>query len=349
MIKAYTSPGQELHNPSFEIYEYGQSIPYYESPLRLQTLLQELPKDGLIEIINSKPATSEQLTCHTSDYLSFLESIFEKWRRESPSDAERFGSLFPVSHRPTNAHNESNSIPALLGTFVKDLSAPITSNTWQASLASAGCALSGANTLVENLGLLNKNVVLSLNRPPGHHAGSANCAGYCYINNAALAATKLASHGRVSILDIDYHAGNGTQQIFYENSNIDVCSIHADPSNEYPYFAGFASETGAGAGIGHHHNVPLPHGTQPHIYTQALMRSLDWLSKSGPSMLVLSAGFDTYRKDPLGSFQLETDSYFEIGKSIAQLGIPILVILEGGYYIPDLPQNLLALAHGLTD
>ena len=349
MIKAFTSPNQFLHDPSFEIYEYGQRIRYFESPERLQKMLSDLPKDGLVAIAMAEPATVDQISCHDQDYLTFLQTIYTRWELEAPRDAKRYHSLFPVSQRPSSSQLDATSIPALLGTYVKDLSAPIMRGTWQAALASAGCAIAGVNEFMLQDDTLHKNIAVALCRPPGHHAGISSCAGYCYINNAALAANVILQNRSVAILDIDYHAGNGTQQIFYENPQVPVCSIHADPANEYPYFAGFANETGSGAGLGFHKNLPLPSGTDPEAYINTLSEALEWLASKPTDTLVLSAGFDTYKDDPLGCFKLTTDTYHTIGSLISKLGKPVLVVLEGGYKISMLPTNLLALLHGLSE
>ena len=343
MIPAFTSPNQFLHDPEFEIYEYGQRVDYFESPQRLRTLLDQLPSSGKVHTITAASAVPSQVTCHSPEYLLFLERIYNQWVSESPQDAGKFGVLYPTAHPIHKQLSLSTNIPTQLGNYVKDLSAPITSGTYPAAMASAGCAIAAANAI-----LAGERLTLALCRPPGHHAGVASAAGYCYINNAAVAATTFRPLGKVAILDIDYHAGNGTQEIFYEDLNVPVCSIHADPHREYPYFAGFAHETGAGAGLGAHRNLPLPAGTQPTEYLGALDLACDWLAAHRPTALVISAGFDTYAQDPLGQFKITTPTYTRIGQRIAQLGLPTCVILEGGYNIPALPANLLALLNGLS-
>ena len=341
-INAFHSPRQTAHNPAFEIYEHGRQVGYYESPQRLETILKGLAESPQICLKNCPPAIADHLHCHDKGYLGFLQQAFTLWQSESPRDAAEYKAIYPTAHPADDMNGNPAGLNAKMGTYIKDLSAPITQGTWEAALASAGCAVAGAADLE-----LGARASLALCRPPGHHAGVANAAGYCYINNAAVAATLLAPTGKVAILDIDYHAGNGTQQIFYANPQVPVCSIHADPHNEYPYYAGFAHETGTGDGQGAHRNIPLPAGTQPAAYMVALEKALAWLSQFTPRYLVLSAGFDTFKQDPLGSFQLETATYTQIGAKIRALGIPTLVVLEGGYDIPRLPANLLALIEGL--
>jgi acetoin utilization deacetylase AcuC-like enzyme len=187
-----------------------------------------------------------------------------------------------------------------------------------------------------------EKAAFALCRPPGHHAGRANCGGYCYINNAAVAANWLASHGRVALLDIDYHAGNGTQDIFYERADVLTISIHADPLYEYPYYSGYADETGAGSGLGFHSNYPLPAGTPDGLYLETLAAALHKITTYQPGSLVVSAGMDLFEGDPLGKFRVTSSGIREIGREIANLGLPTVIVLEGGYNNHALAENMLS-------
>jgi acetoin utilization deacetylase AcuC-like enzyme len=220
-----------------------------------------------------------------------------------------------------------------------DLSACIVEATYKAALASANCALSAAKAVAEE----NELTAFGLCRPPGHHAGRDFAAGYCFINNSAVAAHWLSQKGKVAVLDIDYHAGNGTQDIFYERADVLTISLHGDPNFEYPHFAGYADETGAGAGLGFHRNFPLPKGTDNQRYLSALGEALQLIRDFAPKYLVVPTGMDTFDSDPLGQFKLTRECYGEIGGRIAALNLPTVIIMEGGYANADLGLNIVSL------
>jgi acetoin utilization deacetylase AcuC-like enzyme len=214
---------------------------------------------------------------------------------------------------------------------------PVNAATYNAALSSAHCALSAGSNVVKQ-----KGTSFALCRPPGHHAGVEICGGFCYLNNAAITAQWLSRLGKVAILDIDYHAGNGTQAIFYQRPDVFTVSLHADPTWEYPSFAGYAHEIGSGPGEGFHRNYPLPHQTGDERYQQVLSLALDLIGKFSPDYLVISAGFDTFIGDPLGDFLITRKGYSCFGKMISDLSLPTAIILEGGYKIDDLGENVVA-------
>ncbi|HRJ75902.1 MAG TPA: histone deacetylase family protein, partial [Anaerolineales bacterium] len=224
------------------------------------------------------------------------------------------------------------------GYYMMDLSACIVEHTYQAALASANCALSSAESAFRL-----QHSAFALCRPPGHHAGKDYAGGYCYINNASVVANWLSSKGKTALLDIDYHAGNGTQDIFYERNDVLTISIHGDPDFEYPHYAGFADETGAGEGLGFHKNFPLPKGTDDADYLIALDEALEMIKKFSPNYLVLSTGMDTFDGDPLGKFKVTRNGFAEIGKRIASLNLPTAIIMEGGYANEELGKNVVTL------
>jgi acetoin utilization deacetylase AcuC-like enzyme len=221
------------------------------------------------------------------------------------------------------------------GYYLMDLSACIVEGTYAAARASANCALSAAEAVSGG-----ERAAFALCRPPGHHAGRDYAGGYCFINNAAVAANWLSSKGRVALLDIDYHCGNGTQDIFYERSDVLTLSIHADPDFEYPHFWGYSDETGAGTGMGFHKNYPLPKGTDDTRYLEVLEEALATIRRFEPAFLVVSAGMDIYADDPLGTIKVSTDGIGNIGKKIASLDLPSLVVMEGGYANEMLGTNI---------
>ncbi|EBW2250216.1 histone deacetylase family protein, partial [Salmonella enterica subsp. enterica serovar Enteritidis] len=173
----------------------------------------------------------------------------------------------------------------------------------------------------------------ALCRPPGHHAGAAYMGGYCYLNNAAAAAQRFlenARASRISILDVDYHHGNGTQDIFYHRADVQVLSLHGDPSGEYPYFSGFTDETGAREGQGYNFNAPLPPGTDWDAWRNAFDLASQHIDRYGPDVLIVSLGVDTYESDPIGRFLLKSEDFLSLGKRIAGLNRPTLFVMEGG-------------------
>jgi acetoin utilization deacetylase AcuC-like enzyme len=232
------------------------------------------------------------------------------------------------------------------GAYCLDSGTPLQNSTWSASGWSAACAYEGA-VLLQQLG--NQfPVVYSLCRPPGHHATRDHFGGYCYLNNVAIAATHLKQFGRVAIVDIDIHHGNGTQAIFYNSNEVYFMSLHGDPQNHYPYFWGSESELGEGAGKGYNLNVPLPAGTTGAQYIKAVQEKvLPVLYKFDPQFLLISAGFDTAEGDPLGTFKLVKHDFFELGKLFGSLNRKTLVVQEGGYDTADLGFNVLSFLKGL--
>ena len=221
-----------------------------------------------------------------------------------------------------------------------DLSACIVAGTYEAALASANCAMSAAEAVANG-----ERSAFALCRPPGHHAGKDYAGGYCFINNASVAANWLSAKGKVAVLDIDYHCGNGTQDIFYDRADVLTISIHADPNFEYPHYAGYANETGSGAGAGFHRNFPLEPsaGTDDARYLSALEEALYLIRQFGPKYLVISAGMDIYAGDPLGTLKVTTEGIREIGRRISALKLATIIVMEGGYNNDALGKNITTL------
>ena len=192
-----------------------------------------------------------------------------------------------------------------------------------------------------------KPCAFALCRPPGHHAGRDYLGGYCYLNSAAITAAEAAHRGRrVAILDIDYHHGNGTQDIFYDSGDVLFASLHADPSMDYPFYWGHADERGEGAGEGKTINLPLPRGTRIDTYLAALETACSAVAAHGTDLLVLSYGADTFEDDPISHFKLREEDYAVIGSRVAELSTPTIVIMEGGYAIDALGRNVSSLLSG---
>jgi acetoin utilization deacetylase AcuC-like enzyme len=226
-------------------------------------------------------------------------------------------------------------IEAALGSYCFDTATPVLKGTWQAARSAANVALTAARATQQGA-----QSAFALCRPPGHHAAADLFGGYCYLNNAAIAAQFLADQGlRPAILDVDYHHGNGTQAIFYERADVLFVSLHADPSFAYPHFLGFADETGRGPGEGATLNLPLPRGTTWAGYGEALDTALARIAAFGPDVLLVSLGLDTFEGDPICQFALKAQDYRRMGARLAQVRKPVLFVFEGGYDLDTLARN----------
>ncbi len=337
MLKIFYSDTHRLHSPSFEVFDGGLRVPYLESPERAFRILEALQATDWAEITAPQEFGLDPiLAVHDPGYVDFLFSAWEQWQAEpDAAPGSDRSELLPATFALRGQQHPAGSLLGRAGYYMMDLSAPIVEGTYRAARASVDCALSAAAQVASG-----QRAAFSLSRPPGHHAGRSNCGGYCYFNNAAIAAHWLSLRGRTALLDIDYHAGNGTQQIFYERPDVLTLSIHADPAHEYPYYAGYAEERGAGAGEGFHHNFPLPAGTEDSACLETLEKALREIRSFSPSWLVISAGMDIYSGDPLGRIRVSTRGIADIGRRIAALGLPSAIILEGGYNNDMLGSNL---------
>ena len=340
-MKIFYSEAHRKHHPPFEIFDGGKRVPYFENPDRMDRVLSALKKTDWAEFVAPTDFGLDPiLAVHDRDYITFLASAWTEWLDSDPEVAAspEQNAFLPA----TFALRRTPRVPSTLlgkgGYYIMDLSACIVEGTYTAAIASANCALSAAESVISE-----QSSAFALCRPPGHHAGKDYAGGYCFINNASVAANWLSSKGKVAILDIDYHAGNGTQDIFYERDDVLTISIHGDPEFEYPHYIGFADETGAGAGLGFHHNFPLPAGTEEAQYLSVLDKALSIIKKYAPKYLVISAGMDTSDGDPLGTFKITHNGYTEIGKRIASLGIPTVIVMEGGYANEALGTNIVNL------
>jgi acetoin utilization deacetylase AcuC-like enzyme len=323
-------PLQELHN--------GGWVPFAEKSSRAETIAASLGGLNPSRDFGLEPL----LNVHDRDYVEFLRSAFAEWRA-SGRDGDAIGYTWPIVHR---REVKLDRIDAKLGQYSFDAATPIAEGTWEASYWSAQTALSALGAILND----HARFSFALCRPPGHHAGRNYCGGYCYLNNAAIAAEHARRTGRrVAILDIDYHHGNGTQDIFYEDPDVLFVSIHADPATDYPFFWGHSDERGQGAGEGKTLNLPLPRGTNIDRYSGALDKALEAVKAHGADLLLLSFGADTFEDDPISFFRLHRDDYCEIAGRIGSIGLPVLIVMEGGYAINALGDNVVALLSGFHD
>ncbi|KAB8140517.1 histone deacetylase family protein [Chloroflexia bacterium SDU3-3] len=332
------TPASALHNPPFELIE-GQVVTPHESQQRadiIHAAIRQAQIGPISEAADHGRAPIEAI--HSPDYLDYLEHIYVRWVAAGGHPAAALADTLAVRwmRRP------SLSPLALPGYYAYDLSSAIVAGTYQAAYGAAQAALTAASLLRAG-----ERAAYALCRPPGHHAGRDLHGGYCYLNNAAIAAQFLRQAGQpVAVLDIDFHHGNGTQQIFYGRGDLLTVSIHGSPDRVYPYFLGFADELGEGEGEGANLNIPLEKGTTNGQFLAALEQALERVAQFGAAYLVISTGLDTFGSDPLGDFALTSDAYAQIGARIAQAGLPTLFVQEGGYAVAELGTNVVGLLAG---
>ncbi|HZD26461.1 MAG TPA: histone deacetylase family protein [Alphaproteobacteria bacterium] len=269
---------------------------------------------------------------HPDGYLDFLQNGFAEWRKLPHAG----GSIIPNVHPGRHMRGRPQHIVGRAGYYMADTACPIGEGTWTAALGAAQCALTAADLVLEGAAS-----AYALCRPPGHHAFADMAGGFCFLNNVALAAERLRRQfDRVAILDVDVHHGNGTQGIFYGRGDVFFGSLHGDPSVFYPFFAGYADERGEGAGEGATLNLPLPRGTDDAAYLQALEVALTAIREYRPEALLVSLGLDAQEHDPLGILAITTGGFARIAERIAGLGLPTVLVQEGGYLCDELGANL---------
>ncbi|MEY4426007.1 MAG: hypothetical protein RL535_305 [Pseudomonadota bacterium] len=326
-----------LHAPEYEFFR-GERVACFESPLRADFVLAELQMQGH-DIREPNVDSAEVLRqVHAARYLAFLESAWQQWLDLDAGNAARqpFPSVWPV--RSLRSDVEPQNFTAKLGLYSMDNGTPMVAGTWAAAKAGADAAASAAMLVSGNSEIKS---AFCATRPPGHHAGADFMGGYCFLNNAAVAAQTLRKRGcaKVAILDVDYHHGNGTQSIFYDRADVLFVSIHGDPSSEYPFYLGHADELGEGAGLGFNLNLPLPAGSSKAVWFAALATACKKIKQFGADTLVVSLGLDTFEDDPISTFALKSDDYLELGTVLKQLDLPTVFILEGGYAAKELGLN----------
>ena len=330
---------QNNHRPAYIVRD-GEHVPSYDAPERIDSILSAIDERKLGSVIApDNPGLDPICAVHNQGMIQYLSTAYARHNRHNETLTPVLPDFFP----PTGQRRLPNCFDGQKGYYCTDMEAPIDKNTWDSALASAHCAWTGAMRLRSG-----ESRVYALCRPPGHHAGPDFMGGYCYLNNAAIAAQALRENDKkVAILDIDYHHGNGTQAIFYAAPEVWYGSLHVDPDTAYPFFAGYADEKGDGAARGANLNMPLPAGISQDRYLSTLQALLEHLASFAPHWLVISAGFDTYIHDPIGAFQITTAGFRKMGEHIRELDIPTLVVQEGGYHVPDLGLNVLAFLEGL--
>jgi acetoin utilization deacetylase AcuC-like enzyme len=338
-VRVVHSPLHARHDGGKELHR-GELVPCFEMPVRADYILSAVRRAGF-ESSEPRPFGLESLLrVHDAGFVEFLRTAHAEWRA-----AGKQGFMLPSGFpaRSLRRDHIPSGINGKMGYYAFDASTPIVEGTWDAALAAAHCALTAAAWVAEG-----DPSAYALCRPPGHHAGHSLYGGYCFLNNAALAAQSLRDSGfaRVAVLDVDYHHGNGTQDIFWERSDVLFVSIHASPETEYPYFLGYADERGAGEGEGYTRNFPLPRGTGWKEYSTALEAALDVVAGFSPQALVVSLGVDTYEGDPISAFKLGTQHFPLMGRRLAELKLPTVFVQEGGYAVEDIGTNVAGVLEG---
>jgi acetoin utilization deacetylase AcuC-like enzyme len=324
-----------LHATDQVEYE-GSPFSTYEVPARANAILAAVQAARLGPVVEPTDHGLEPiLAAHDAGYVEFLRGAYDA----SAACLGHTGPVFTETFATRFAGQKPRGFLALRGYYAFGWGSPILEGTWKAAYWAAQCALSAADLVHGDT----ERAAYALCRPPGHHAASDLYGGYCYLNNAAIAARRLQSAGgRVAILDVDYHHGNGTQAIFYSDPGILYASLHADPDEEYPFYWGGRDERGEGPGLGSNWNWPLPQGIDDSAYLEALERALVEVARFTPRWLVVSAGMDTVARDPEGGFRLARAGLAAIGQRIAALGLPTVIVQEGGYQLERLGEDAVA-------
>jgi acetoin utilization deacetylase AcuC-like enzyme len=350
-MKVVYTPRHLAHDVTHETY-LGVPLPANEVAERAERIRGTLIADGGFELVEPTEHGIEPIhAVHDPGLVRFVEEAWAQAERERIERTFLVADTYPVramfegmSEAALGRLREPRAIGGRTGWWGLDSSNPLVGGTYEAARWAVDVALTTADLVVDG----GEDAAYGLCRPPGHHAARAIAGGYCFFNNAAIAAEAITRETGepVAILDIDIHHGNGTQQIFWRRGDVFYASIHADPATLYPFFLGYADEVGEGPGEGANFNQPLPAGTGDAAYLEAVDRALEAIARTRGSLVVVSLGFDTYGQDPMGTFALTTAVYHEVGRRVAALGRRLVILQEGGYHRPSLGENARAWLRG---
>lgn len=336
-MKIIHSERHTLHDPQFFLAR-GERRPSPEQPQRADILLQAARAAGHAVHVCADHGLAPIAAVHTPEYIDYLQVAHREWRRLDGASDEVIPNIHP-GHRPASY---PSGIVGRAGWHAADTAAPIGAGTWEAVYACAQVAVDAAQRVLEG-----EREVYALCRPPGHHAFADMAGGFCFLNNTAIAARHLRSrYPRVAILDVDVHHGNGTQAIFYRARDVLTVSLHADPNHFYPFFWGHAQERGEGDGEGFNLNLPLPVGSGDAPWLAAGDQALAQIRAFAPPVLVVALGLDASQSDPLQGLRITPEGFAAMAERIAGLGLPTLLVQEGGYLGPELGENLVAFLSG---
>ena len=343
-MQAFFSNDQLLHDPQ-QFMRLGRISKPTDLPTRAEALMATLATRGISVSVPPEAGRAALEQVHSSDYLDYLETAYTRWQALGSGGVTPGIEVLPnlSPHGTRKGPCPSPSVIAQTGWYIGDLACPIGPHTWRSVQRSAHAALAAAESVRGGA-----NIAYALCRPSGHHAQRARAGGFCYVNNSAIAAAQLRqTFARVAVLDIDAHHGDGTQQIFYERGDVFTVSTHADPAGYYPWYSGYAHERGTGEGEGCNLNLPLAHGSGNAEFALALDQAVAAIERFQPQALVLPLGFDTYKDDPISVLKFDMQAYRLAGARLRALGLPTVVVQEGGYMVEAIGAALDAFLEGL--
>ena len=346
------SPSHLGHDITHETF-MGVLVPANEVAERAEIIRTALDADGGFPRQEPTEHGDAPITAvHDPGLVRFLSSAWSEVRRQGIPRSFLSADTYP--NRKMFEGMSSDAVERLVrepvfaggraGFWGLDSAAPLVAGTYVAARGAVDVALTTVDLVLDG----GATAAYGLCRPPGHHAARSMYGGYCFFNNAAVAAHDITRRTgeRVAILDVDFHHGNGSQQIFWRRGDVRYVSIHAHPDRQYPYFLGRADETGEGEGAGENLNIPLDAGATNDDYLAAVDVACESIAAVPGSVVVVSLGFDTYGLDPIGDFALTTDVYHEVGRRVAALGRRLVILQEGGYHRPSLGENARAWLRG---
>ncbi len=328
-----------LRDSKTELYG-GELVPPFESPVRAEHILQRVKEVSLGDIIAPNQFEIDAVTrIHDPEFIHFLETCWGEWEAAGYK-GEAIATCWPARGMQQRVPHH---IDGKLGYYALAAETAISDGTWEAARSSVNVALTAQAAIRDGAG-----EAFALCRPPGHHAASDMFGGYCFINNAAVAAQAFIDQGaaRVALLDVDFHHGNGTQAIFYDRADVMFLSLHGDPRDAFPHFLGYADELGQGDGTGFNHNYPMGPGTNFKNWGAALDDACQKIRNYAPDALVISLGVDTFEHDPISFFKLTSDDFKRYGAIISSLGLPTLFVMEGGYAVEEIGINAVNVLQG---
>lgn len=312
----------------------------FETPRRMEIVLEALARAGLEVRAPGDYGLEPVKAVHDAGYIEFLANFWPAWQAEGRT-GEAIPSIWPA--RTLRSDRIPRSLGGKLGYYALAAETSLCEGTFEAALASKDTALAALEYTLES-----GEPSFGLCRPPGHHAATDQFGGYCFFNNAAIAAQRALDRGkkRVAVLDVDFHHGNGTQQIFYRRSDVFFASLHGDPDVTFPYYLGYADETGEGEGKGFTANYPMAPKTPVSVWMQALEKALVEITRTECELLIVSLGVDIFEHDPISTFTFTRDDFTALGERLAKAGLPTVFLMEGGYAVDDIGVNVVSVLQG---
>ena len=346
-MRVVSSDRHRGHAPLAEIESSGLQPPF-EHPGRADAIHHTLAGDERFEIVEPDEwGIAPIAAVHDPGLVDFLGRAWADYQVRHPGTRDVVPDVFlmPGLVDGMGSFPDRSVVDHELGRWCFETTTPLTEGTFDAARSAVDIALTAMKAVLDG-----ESSVYGLCRPPGHHAPTALYGGYCFFNNAAIAAHHVVSTtgSKVTVLDVDYHHGNGTQQIFYRRDDVQYVSLHGDPARAYPYVSGFADETGTGGGAGANINLPLAAGTDDDAYLASLAVACDAIDAFGPAIVIVSLGVDTFHNDPISDLVITTDGLRAQGELVAQLALPTVIVQEGGYDVDAIGDNVRAFLLGIS-